>query len=226
MFSRFSPILNHINQKDFQFVYEPSEDSFLLCEGIEKNINFIKEEIKPTICLEIGTGTGFVTCFVNKLFEENKVSCFYITTDINHKAAKIANETFKLNCVEPKETIITDLIEGFESRLKNSIDLLLFNPPYVPTDPSEKIGIDPLDQNSLLSSSWAGGKNGMEVTQIVLDKLDFLLSPNGCCFIVALEENQPEIIAKNLFFKGFRTAVVKKKEIEDEKLYILKIYRK
>jgi release factor glutamine methyltransferase len=45
------------------------------------------------------------------------------------------------------------------------IDILLFNPPYVPTDSEEALsGQD--DAN--ISSAWAGGEDGMQITESLL----------------------------------------------------------
>jgi hypothetical protein len=40
--------------KNFPSVYEPSEDTFLLLDALEKDENFIKTKIEPLFCWEIG----------------------------------------------------------------------------------------------------------------------------------------------------------------------------
>lgn len=49
---------------------------------------------------------------------------------------------------------MTDLISGVA--LEGSVDILIFNPPYVPT-PSEEVNSDGIE------ASWAGGLHGREV---------------------------------------------------------------
>lgn len=49
------------------------------------------------------------------------------------------------------------------------MDLLVFNPPYVPTYDEEAYDAQ---SGAAISSSWAGGKDGMRVTDILLDQLD------------------------------------------------------
>lgn len=47
------PDLSGLNMRDFEFVYEPSDDTFLLCDALEKErIDIILS--RPKICLEIG----------------------------------------------------------------------------------------------------------------------------------------------------------------------------
>lgn len=53
-------------------------------------------------------------------------------------------------------------------RLSQNIDLLLFNPPYVPTYNEEMLDA----QNGAdIQGAWAGGKDGMHVTDTLLDQL-------------------------------------------------------
>lgn len=57
-----------------------------------------------------------------------------------------------------------DLLSPFLSQRSKFVDVLVFNPPYVPTDASEIGGCG-------IAASWAGGKDGMEVTNRLLPVL-------------------------------------------------------
>lgn len=50
----------------------------------------------------------------------------------------------------------------FQRRLAQSIDILLFNPPYVPTSDQEA---QEAQETSQIQASWAGGADGMSVTE-------------------------------------------------------------
>lgn len=52
--------------------------------------------------------------------------------------------------------ITSNLFSAIEGSHRGSIDVMLFNPPYVPT-PSEEIA------GNGIEASWAGGINGREV---------------------------------------------------------------
>ena len=53
------------------------------------------------------------------------------------------------------------------------MDLLLFNPPYVPTESYE---VDDAQAGRNIAGSWAGGADGMEVTNQVLEIVEVRLS--------------------------------------------------
>ncbi len=55
------------------------------------------------------------------------------------------------------ECIQTDLVHGLYSRLFESVDILIFNPPYVVTPP-EEVG------SHSIEAAWAGGIDGRQVT--------------------------------------------------------------
>jgi hypothetical protein len=50
--TRFDPIIP-LTGKDFEHVYEPSEDSFLFMDALGKEMSTLRE-MRPTVVLEIG----------------------------------------------------------------------------------------------------------------------------------------------------------------------------
>ena len=84
------------------------------------------------------------------------------------------------------ELIRTDLCQGIVHGLRQQVDLLLFNPPYVPT-PDEEMGL-----GDVLAAAWAGGWKGRRVVDRFLPLVPQLLSPQGQLFLIAVRENEPE----------------------------------
>ena len=89
-----------------------------------------------------------------------------------------------------------------------SVDVLIFNPPYVPsaelpnldlartwslTDEVNEHGKEFERDSYLLSLSYAGGTDGMEVTNRLLDQIpDVLSRPLGVAYVVLCAQNRPE----------------------------------
>ncbi|KHJ88641.1 hypothetical protein OESDEN_11563 [Oesophagostomum dentatum] len=113
-------------------VYEPAEDTFLLMDAIEKDIQKLRD-LSPKIVLEIGCGSGVVSTFVNQALGGDVTS---FATDYNPDALECTVETGRLNGVKI-EVVRTDLDSGLD-HLENKVDVLLFNPPYVPTENDPK----------------------------------------------------------------------------------------
>lgn len=90
------------------------------------------------------------------------------------------------------EILQADLLAPLLPRLLHSVDLLVFNPPYVPT-PTSEVGSHGIE------ASWAGGKDGREVLDRILDSIPNLLRPQGgCMYLVAVNENLPEDICARM----------------------------
>lgn len=67
------------------------------------------------------------------------------------------------------QVVNASLADPFYQRLSNKVDVILFNPPYVPT--SEEEAIQAQDSQNI-QGSWAGGFDGMQVTDAFLDRAE------------------------------------------------------
>ncbi|KAG0060452.1 U2 small nuclear RNA auxiliary factor 2 [Linnemannia elongata] len=191
-----TPDLSHLKRKDYEFVYEPAEDTFLFLDAFEDEVNFLKE-LQPTISLEIGSGSGCVTAFVGKILGES--NCLKYCTDINPKAARATQGTAKQNQLSV-DIIETHLVSGLLPRLEGQIDLMYFNPPYVLT-PSEEVG------SHSVEAAWAGGIDGREVIDEFLPYIKRLLSVKGAFYMVVVNENKPDEIREIMKNEGFDSSV-------------------
>lgn len=208
-------LIAHIPRDTFEHVYEPREDTFLFLDALEQEKEFLVKLVQPTICLEIGPGSGVVSAFVSTLLEEQHA--VFLSCDINPKAAATARETIQRACKKQHhvaDTVIGDLCSPFGSRIDGRVDLLLFNPPYVVTDEDE-VGC------SDIRAAWAGGVNGMAVTSRFLPCISKLLSPQGACYMVLLQENDPLSIAKKLAEdQWLMPKMIMKKTAKNERLSV------
>ena len=152
-----TPDLSHFTRHDYNQIYEPDADSFLLLDALEKRLNQI-HECQPLIILEFGSGSGLATTFVAKHFCPQ--TSLFFAIDINPYACTSTKRTFKQNNLHQKHClniIQCNLADPLIDRLASKVDLILFNPPYVPTETS--------DVKEVIDRTYAGGKQGIEVIE-------------------------------------------------------------
>lgn len=174
-----TPDLSHLSSSDYDLIYEPAEDTFLFLDALQAERQFLQTHVHPVICLEIGCGSGTVSTFLAQLL----VDCpaCYFCTDINSTAAAVALKTAAINNVEICP-VVSDLCSAFSPRLDHSVDVLLFNPPYVVT-PSAEVG------SKGIEAAWAGGDRGREVMDRMFPWVPRLLSKHGVFYLVIIKEN-------------------------------------
>ncbi|XP_046350926.2 methyltransferase N6AMT1-like [Haliotis rufescens] len=208
MFS--TPDMGHLGSSDYNHVYEPAEDSFLFLDALEQEHDFLAK-LRPTVCLEIGSGSGVCITFLARMLGSSSV---YMSTDINVRAACITRDTAYRNSVMV-EPVVTDLVNSLASRLAGCVDVLLFNPPYVVT-PSQEVG------SKGIEASWAGGIRGREVVDRLFPLIPSILSPEGVFYLVIIKENDQDEIEDIMKKNGFQMVVVKSRQSGPEFLSVLK----
>ena len=91
------------------------------------------------------------------------------------------------------QAVRMDLESSLSERLAGKVDVLIFNPPYVPT-PSEEVGSDGIE------AAWAGGVDGREVIDRLLPRVANLLGQNGRFYMVrVLQIVLPDDLLYNFF---------------------------
>nr|XP_020759239.1 hemK methyltransferase family member 2 isoform X3 [Odocoileus virginianus texanus] len=206
-----TPLYGHVGRGAFSDVYEPAEDTFLLLDALEAAAG---ELTGVEICLEVGSGSGVVSAFLASVIGPQAL---YMCTDVNPEAAACTLETARCNKVHI-QPIITDLVKGLLPRLKEKVDLLVFNPPYVVTPP-EEVG------SHGIQAAWAGGRSGREVIDRFLPLAPDLLSPRGLFYLVTTKENNPEEILNIMKTKGLQGTTALSRRAGQEILSVLKFSR-
>ncbi|KAF2459257.1 methyltransferase domain-containing protein [Lineolata rhizophorae] len=216
-----TPSTDHVT---FENVYEPAEDSFLLLDTLSSRSEreFLRARFPATagaspVVLEIGTGSGVVLAFVaaNALHILGRSDIMTVATDINSFACHATKKTLQLalasNASENPSAPVPIFLDSINSDLASplragSLDVLIFNPPYVPTEGLPDLskhdkfnavtehGADSFDCNShMLALSYAGGVDGMEVTNRLLGQIPTLLRKGeGVAYILLCAQNRPD----------------------------------
>lgn len=48
------PSLEHFNFREYEHFYEPAEDTYLLIDALQADAGFLRDRVRPLLCLEIG----------------------------------------------------------------------------------------------------------------------------------------------------------------------------
>lgn len=241
----------------FERVYEPAEDSYLLLDTLSSDAEkaFLQHRFNgsPTVSpspfvVEIGTGSGVVLSFVDAHSETifGRPDILTAGVDVNWYACEATGRTVKVAEQEQAAQgkahgiYLGNVVGDLTSSLRFSmVDILIFNPPYVPTpdlpDLPTAVGTEAQpsfeDDSHLLALSYAGGADGMETTDRLLDALPGILSSHrGCAYILLCAQNKPEDVKQRIrkWGQGWGVETVGSsgKKAGWEKLQIIKIYRK
>ena len=138
------------------------------------------------VACEVGCGSGCVITHLARLFQERNHPIHCIGIDINPKALEVTNRTGIRNGIylltylllltyslSHSPGVHINTIRGnLLDSIHHTIDILLFNPPYVPT-PDEEV------QGCGIEASWAGGTNGRIVIDKFMPYVKDTLSPGG-----------------------------------------------
>ncbi|GBE18346.1 MAG TPA: methyltransferase domain-containing protein [Euryarchaeota archaeon] len=177
-------------------VYAPAEDSFLLAESIGAQ--------PDDSVLDMGCGSGFLGLIAAK------TARWVLSVDISDSARECALENARLNCVENLEVRKSDLF----SNVSETFDLIVFNPPYLPTEEGE-----PLDDVSL---AWDGGRSGRVVIDRFLAGLSGHLNPGGRVVTLGSSLSDFEKTISVLEGMGFQVSLPARRKLDFEELVVIR----
>lgn len=142
----YGGIRYHVHEQ----VYEPHDDTWLLVDFVQAG------DWDGRRVLEVGCGAGLaVLAAVDK-------GAFGIGSDRNPEAVRLFRSNAALNGLHDVEGVLADLVSPFDP---GTIDVVLFNPPYLPVDPD-------LPVSGPLAYALEGGPSGDEVIDRFLSHLE------------------------------------------------------
>ena len=199
--------LFHFNNLEIEIepnVYDPSEDSFLLLE-------FLKFSTDQKI-LEIGTGCGLIS------LEACRRGANVICTDINLFAVKLTKKNIENNKHILKGTIEVRKGDLFSViRSDELFDLIIFNPPYLPTTKKEKI-------DKWFDLATDGGNDGQFVIKRFIKDVKKYLNSSGRAYFIFSSLSNRKKLEDYLKEKSFTYNIVHNRRFDDETLDVYCIY--
>lgn len=209
------PDLSHLGSADFQRVYEPSDDTYLLVDALAADAERLRS-LSAGVCIEIGCGSGAVVTHLAKLLPVG--SAVVLASDVNPNAIDATAATARQNGMAV-QLVQMDLLSALRPGV---VDVLVFNPPYVPTSEEElQHALDHAD----ISAAWAGGPRGRLVLDRLLPQLGTLLSPRGVFYLLGVRENAPDEIAALLREQGFTARTIAERRAQNERLFVMAFSR-
>ncbi|KAJ9137924.1 ERF1 methyltransferase catalytic subunit MTQ2 [Pleurostoma richardsiae] len=251
-----TPDTSHVS---YSRVYEPAEDSFLLLDTLSSpsETSFLQARFPSAspvpLVLEVGTGSGVVLAFATAhacaIFGTRAVLTAGV--DINAFACAATAATVRKAAAEHLATRADAFLGAVRGDLvcpwrNGVVDVLIFNPPYVPTEELPRQDDDRLREvdaegrtlagsraferdSYLLSLSYAGGRDGMETTDRLIQSLPEILSARGCAYLLLCAQNKPEKVKARIkgFGPGWMAETVREsgKQAGWEKLQVLRIWQ-
>jgi len=179
---------------DPEQVYDPEADTYLLLE-------IALQEIRPgDRVLEIGTGSGYIAGALSGIAD-------VIATDINPHAVYSAKQ-------RGVEVARTDLARG----LRGPFDLVIFNPPYLPTPDEEKM-------DDWLEYALDGGTDGRVVIERFANEVGCVLAPGGRVLLLISSLTGIEAVIEIFRKFSYKVEIAIKRRVYDEDLLVLMILK-
>ncbi|WP_302080671.1 HemK2/MTQ2 family protein methyltransferase [Salinibaculum rarum] len=144
------------DQRDTETVYQPAEDSKLLADTA------VAYTESGDWVLDVGTGSGYIA---HRFGEETAARV--VGSDLNPNACRQARDA-------GVSVVRADQLTPFRD---GAFDVVVFNPPYLPTEPDR-------EWDDWMETALSGGESGREVIEPFLDDLYRVLAPDGDAFLL------------------------------------------
>ena len=172
-------------------VYRPAEDSALLARAGARRVS--------GLALEVGTGSGWVA---RRVAEETGARV--LGSDVNPNACRRARE-------RGVEAVRADLLAPFRD---GAFDAVLFNPPYLPTDPEN-------EWDDWMETALSGGESGRALIDPFVDSVGRVLAPDGVVLLLASSLAGFEAVVARAERAGFAVETVVEESYPFETLSVL-----
>lgn len=204
-------------------VYQPAEDSALLANAVCDDLDRTggsdrRREVEidgssprdessnnTRRVLDVGTGSGYVGL---RLSGCDHLDVEVVASDVNPHAVRRA-------ATEGLAVVRGDLVAPF---VDSTFDVVVFNPPYLPTDPA-------LEQDDWMERALSGGQDGRMVIDRFLDTVGRVLAPNGVVYLLVSSLTDVDAVVERAGDAGFSASGIADESFPFETLTVLKLFR-
>jgi len=194
----FEPVSKIFGKRDFYNSTFSISDDVLDPRPETENIveianNFILEKGYESF-IDLGTGSG---CIILSILKENK-NLTAVGVDISIDAINIAKKNSKDMNLEKRSSF---LVSNWLSSIYSSYDLIISNPPYIPSD--EIITLSKTVKNFDPLISLDGGQDGLKCYKEIAQDINRVINKNGRV-ILEIGYNQAHDVIKIFESKEFK----------------------
>lgn len=174
-----------------------TEELVLECERLVKTMG----QPAPKV-VDLGTGSGCIAIALAQLLPHATV----FATDISDKALKLAEKNAVAHHVGNRVRFVREDLFSDKQNLRGWADLVVSNPPYIPSKEVDKLEPEVLKEPRL---ALDGGKDGLEAVRAVAKASTKLLKSGG---LIALEigAGQGADVSQILTEAGYQHVILKK----------------
>ncbi len=150
--------------------------------------------------LELGTGSGCVALSLTIQRPDSRMTAL----DISPKALSVARKNMEFHGLRKKiKWVESDLFSFFGEKEKSHWDVIVSNPPYVPTEDFPTLSKEVRSEPRI---ALDGGVKGLKVILALLEKSPYFLKKEGW-LLLEIGKGHSQILARKLFkggiFKNF-----------------------
>jgi release factor glutamine methyltransferase len=167
---------------------DPRPETELIVEAV-----IARSDVSTERILDLGTGSG---CILISLLYELK-NATGVGVDINQGALDIAKINASQNGVSERTTFVES---NWGENLKEQFDIIVSNPPYIPTTDIEELEKTVKDYDPHLALD--GGADGLDCYRLIAKNMKHLLKEDGF-FLFEIGQGQRRQVEEILKHEGF-----------------------
>ncbi|NIP67594.1 ribosomal RNA small subunit methyltransferase A [Candidatus Bathyarchaeota archaeon] len=178
-------------------VYTPAEDTFLIAQNLEVG--------NGDMVLDMGTGCGILAVLAAKRAQR------VVAVDVNPHAIECARINAKQNQgLEKMDIRLGDLFTPVKEGER--FDVILFNPPYLPSKTSE----------TWIEKAWSGGPTGRELIDRFISEASLYLRGGGRIYMIQSSLSNIDETIQRLEKAGFRAYIAAEMKVAFERIVLIK----
>jgi len=185
------------DERGVETVYQPAEDSRLLAGTVVDRVD------SEDRVLDVGTGSGYVAARVAEA-----TGATVVGSDVNPDACRQAREA-------GVPAVRADMFGPF---CDESFDVVVCNPPYLPTPPER-------EWDDWMEQALSGGEDGRAMVDPFVEGVGRVLGEGGVAYLLVSTLTGLDAVRETATDSGFETAVVAEESHPFERLVVFELAR-